>query len=651
MRFSPATIDKAGKQVAEALHGRWMAPVSGYDEPDVALLVGINPPIAYQGTPRGNPTVWLRKQADRGMQLLVIDPRNTETARLAKIHLQPLPGHDAALLAAMLHVVLAEELYDHEFVVEHVAGLDDLRRVVDRFTPESAARDADIGVEELIAAARVFGAARRGYVSVGTGPNMAGPGTLVEYLALCLDTLGGHVARAGDVVRNAATLLPTPVYRAQMSSPKPAVGLNPVLDQTGLTSSIAGPPVAGLSAEMSRRDGRQVRALISCGGNPASAWPDQRAVVDALRGLELLVQVDPWMSNTSRLADYIIAPTMALEVADMSQHLDSMTQLSIGYGLADSYAQYTPAIAEVPPGSEVVEEWRFFFDLARAMGLELEITRPGRDAVKLDMQAPPSTEELLDLLAEGSRVPLNVVRAANGGALYPAPIRHVQPRESGWSGRADLGNALMMLELESTTIMEQAHDPALDLRLIPRRVQHVYNSSAHHAETARGGSANRAHMHPDDLAERGVEAGEEVVVRSAIGQLTVVAAADRHLRRGVVSMTHCYGGLPDEHPGTDPDGANLGLVVGFDHLQPHTGQPVMSNVPVSVTRAAMTEASSVGEGDLAVPAEHRSVDRPDMPGDVGAFGLNTRAPSGSTSSTSRFIPHTNPTWEPDSTTR
>ena len=381
MRFSPNTIDKAGKQVAEALHGRWMVPVSGYDEPEAAVLIGINPPIAYQGAPRGNPSAWLRRQTERGMQLVVIDPRHTEAARLSTLYLQPLPGHDAALLAAMLRVVITEELYDREFVAEHVDGLDDLRRAVDRFTPESVARDADIDAGDLVTAARIIGAARRGYVSVGTGPNMAGPGTLVEYLALCLDTLGGHVAHEGDVVRNAASLLPTPVYRAQMSAPRPAVNVGPVLDRSGLTTSVAGPPVAGLPAEMSRRDGRQVRALISCGGNPASAWPGQRAVVDALRGLELLIQVDPWMSNTSRLADYVIAPTMALEVADMTQHLDGMTQLSIGYGLVDSYAQHTAAVADPPPGSEVVEEWKFFFGLAREMGLELQLPRAGRAAV------------------------------------------------------------------------------------------------------------------------------------------------------------------------------------------------------------------------------------------------------------------------------
>lgn len=598
MRFSPATIDKAGKQVAEALHGRWNALVSGYSDPEVALLLGINPPIAYQGAPRGNPAKWLKQQSDRGMKLVVVDPRNTETARRADIHLPALPGHDAAILAAFLNVILEEDIYDLEFVDRHVSGLDSLRKAVSTFTPETVAAGAGISSDDLTEAARVFGASRKGYVAVGTGPNMSGPGTLVEYLALCLDTVCGHVAREGEVVRNAPSLIPAARYRAQMSPPKKAFGLAPFLSATGLSSSVAGPPIAGLPAEMMRQDDQRVRALISCGGNPASAWPDQRAVVDALSGLDLLVQVDPWMSNTARLADYVIAPTMPLETSDMTQHLDSMTQLTIGYGLADSYAQYTPAVVQPPAGSEVVEDWRFFFDLASAMGLQLVLNRPNKVPVELDMTVPPTNEELLDLMAEGSRVPLDEVRRAEGGELYPTPECTVEPMEPNWEGRADVGNEMMMDELVATPRLDVRQESRFDLRLIPRRAQHVYNASYHHRDTARGGLINRAYLNPEDIADRGLTEGDEVIVRSALGHLTTVLGADRYLRRGVVSMTHSYGGLPDDQHLDRPAGANLGLIVGLDRPQPQTGQPVMSNVPVSVSPANTDAVAAHQSEDL-----------------------------------------------------
>lgn len=577
--FSPATVDKAGKKVAEALHGRWGAPVSGYTDPEVAVLVGINPLVSYQGAPRGNPGRWLRAQAGRGMHLAVIDPRLTETARRADTFLQPRPGHDAALLAALLHVILAEDLHDTGFVTRHVDGVESLRRTVARFDPATVARQAGVDADALVALARRLGSSRRGYVSVGTGPNMAGSGTLVEYLALCLDTLCGHVAREGEPVANAPTLLPAGEYRARMTPPWRGTDLPPRLSAAGLPSSAAGPPIAGLAAEMTAGN---VRALMSCGGNPASAWPGQRAVVSALARLDLLVQIDPFLSNTARLADYVIAPRMPLETAETSQHVDMMTALSIGYGVADSYAQHTGAVVEPPIGSEVVEEWRFFFEVGRAMGLQLELPRPGAAPVALDMDRPPGTEELLDLLTEGSRVPLDAVRATGGGALFPDPQCRVLPAEPGWTGRADVGNPVMMTELAG--LVERSAPAGLDLRLIPRRVQHVFNSSHHHPSTAHGGLDNPAFLHPQDLEERGLAPGDSVLVTSTTGSLRTVVRPDPGLRPGVVSMTHCYGGLPDDDARTTP-GANLGLIVGLDELQPHTGQPVMGDIPVSVVHA------------------------------------------------------------------
>jgi anaerobic selenocysteine-containing dehydrogenase len=190
----------------------------------------------------------------------------------------------------------------------------------------------------------------------------------------------------------------------------------------------------------------------------------------------------------------------------------------------------------------------------------------------------------MDLLAEGSRVPLDEVRAAEGGSRFPDPECRVLPAEPGWTGRADVGNPQMMAEIDA--IGPPPSSAAWrDLRLIPRRVQHVFNSSHHHPSTAHGGMANPAYLHPEDLEDLGLAADDEVVVESAVGQLRTTVRADPGLRRGVVSMTHCYGGLPDDGP-DGPAGTNLGLLVGLENLQPHTGQPVMGNVPVSVKRAS-----------------------------------------------------------------
>src|SRR4029453_1096968 len=124
MAFNSNTIDQPGKALAQALHGAWMAPFQDFASSRVAVLFGINPLVAMSGgIPQGNPGRFLSDALGRGMQLVVIDPRRTETARRATLHLQPRPGHDAAIIAALLRVILREELHDAAFCAENVSGL------------------------------------------------------------------------------------------------------------------------------------------------------------------------------------------------------------------------------------------------------------------------------------------------------------------------------------------------------------------------------------------------------------------------------------------------------------------------------------------------------------------------------------------------
>src|SRR4029077_13069440 len=122
--------------------------------------IGNNPLVshyAWQGSvPPFSPSRRLRDAKARGMRLICVDPRRTMVAQLADIHLQVRPGEDAVLLAAMLRVVLDEQLHDREFCARHVAGLDALHAALAPFTVAYAAHRADVAAADLIAAARLF---------------------------------------------------------------------------------------------------------------------------------------------------------------------------------------------------------------------------------------------------------------------------------------------------------------------------------------------------------------------------------------------------------------------------------------------------------------------------------------------------------------
>src|SRR5690606_34478764 len=103
-----------------------------------------------------NPAEYLKRAVRRGMQLLVVDPRRTETAAMATIHLQPRPGEDATILAGIVRVMLTEGRYDKDFVARHVRGVETLARMVEPFTPEVVAAAADVPVDDFLALARAF---------------------------------------------------------------------------------------------------------------------------------------------------------------------------------------------------------------------------------------------------------------------------------------------------------------------------------------------------------------------------------------------------------------------------------------------------------------------------------------------------------------
>jgi anaerobic selenocysteine-containing dehydrogenase len=342
----------------------------------------------------------------------------------------------------------------------------------------------------------------------------------------------------------------------------------------------------------------RVRVLISCGGNPVTAWPDQDKTVRALRSLDLLVQVDPWMSQTARLADYVIAPKLGLEVPGMSLGHDLVTMSAPTYGCNVPYAQYTPAIVDPPEDADVIEEWEFFYGIARRMRLTLELDSlmglplPGG---ALDMQTTPDSDDVLALMTAGSRISLTEVKRHPHGAVFEDPPQFVEPRDPSCDARLDVGNVDMLddLDLVAARGMLQGRVTGAGprdraFRLVSRRAMHVYNSSYNDVSTNRGRAYNPAFMHPDDLAALGLASGGLAELRSDAGAVIAVVAADANVRRGVLSMSAGFGEVPERDDlmrvGTCVNRL-LSTDVNFDR---YSGQPLMSNVPVDVVPLADT---------------------------------------------------------------
>ena len=604
MRFTNATIDQPGKPIAMALHGKWGAGPQAFADADVCLLVGANTLVSmWGGIPSFNPARRLHEARQRGLQLIVIDPRRTETARKADLHLQCLPGHDPEILAAMIHVIVAEGLHDRDFVAVETEGFNALVAAVAPFTPARVGPVAGVPAEQIAAAARAFARARRGNATSGTGPSMAPHGVLMDYLVLALNTICGRWVRAGEAVPNRGVLFRQFSGVARAEKPRPAGGFGEPLRVRGLADTAAGLPTSALPDEILMSGPGQVRALIVVGGNPLTSWPNATKTRRALESLDLLVVVDPMRSSTAQLAHYVFGPRFGFETPAITFANEGITTYGLSIGYQEPYAQYQPQLVEPPAGSDVLEDWRIFYELGRAM--QLPLAWRGQP---IDMTNPPTTDALLEHFVRRSRVPLAEIKTHPHGALFPDPQPLAEARAPDWPHRLQLANEAMLRELaqvdaecaastsQSSAVAQCVApgagaadsaegadaDAGLDLLLVSRREHATYNSVGHDLPALRRRRPyNPAYLNPDDARRLGLSEGMAVTLETASGQVRAVAHPAEDVRAGVVSMAH----------GFDSRGGSMGAanaatlvddVLGCDAL---SGLPRMSAIPVRVRRA------------------------------------------------------------------
>jgi anaerobic selenocysteine-containing dehydrogenase len=598
MFFSAATIDQPGIMVADAVHGLWLGGRNRLEEADVWLFVGTNPVVSKQFIGE-NPARQLHRAVERGMKLVVIDPRRTETARLAHVHLQPRPNEDACLVAAILHVLLRDGAIDEAFLPENVDGVERLRAAVAPFTPEYAAARADVPLEDLLEAVRVIAGARRGGTGGGTGVSMTSRSSLVSYLLLCINSVRGFWAREGDRVERPNVLLPPNPAPAQAFPPYPAWDVGKKLRIRGLGQSIAGLPTGALAEEILTPGDGQIRALFNAGGSPMMAWPDQRRTQEALADLELFVTTDVWYSPTARAAHYVAATKMTFETPGMTQVTEGIKYHNVAYGFSEPYAQYTPALIEPPVDSDLIEDWQLFYRVGQRLGLAMSwlsvfgsplgYLEAPLEPIPLDMQSEPTTDELFEIMCRGSNIPLAEVKRHPHGHVFEELQRQtVAPRDEHCDTRLDVGNDRLLSELDAIVaddyVAARAGAADRPFLLVPRRENRVINSTGRNIPgLMRGRTYNPAFMHPADLSKLGIEPGDSVEIRSAHDAVVGIAECDHDLRPGVVSMSHGFGRNPSEAEDPRLDGANTNRLLRADvDFDPITGMPRMGAIPVSI---------------------------------------------------------------------
>lgn len=273
-----------------------------FEHAEVAVFVGKNPWMS-QSFPRAR-TVLNEIAKDPARSMIVIDPVITDTAKLADFHLRVRPGTDAWCLSALAAVLVQEDLCDEAFLAEHVTGVAPVRQALAGVDIDEYAQRCGVDVELLRRSARRIASAASVSVFEDLGIQQAPNSTLCSYLNKLLWILTGNFAKRGSQHLHSAF---APLFGAGGVGRTPVTGA-PII--AGLVPSNVVPQ------EILGNHPDRFRAMIVESSNPAHSIADSAAVGEALRALELLVVVDVAMTETARLAHYVLPAASQFEKAE-----------------------------------------------------------------------------------------------------------------------------------------------------------------------------------------------------------------------------------------------------------------------------------------------------------------------------------------------
>jgi anaerobic selenocysteine-containing dehydrogenase len=501
-----------------------------FENAKLILIWGSNPIVS-------NLHLWSRVQEAkrRGAKLVAIDPYESLSAEKCHVHLAPLPGTDAALALGMMHVLIAEDLLDHDYIARYTLGFDALKERVREYPPERVAQITGLPTGDIVSLARDYGSIRPAVIRLNYGMQRHAGGGMAMRTAACLPALvGAWRDPAGGALLSSSGSYP--VNNKALERPD-LIWNNP---RTINMSTIG-------DALLEAKD-PPVRAIYVYNSNPVAVAPESGKVVAGFAREDLFCVVhDVFLTDTADYADIVLPATTQLE------HLDVHSSYGHLYVLANNAA--IAPLGEAKPNTEV------FRRLAARMGFEEACFRESdeeiaRNAFMLDH---PRAQGLDwdKLKAEGWQrlnVPSPFAPFAEGN--FPTP-----------SGKC---------EFYSETLARQGVDPLptytppresvqsnpplaarFPLAIISPPARHALNSSfanlplfVEHEKTP------WLDIHPDDASARGIADGDKVRVFNDRGSMLLTARVSTKPRPGVVVALSIWWRK------LSPDGNNANAVTG-----------------------------------------------------------------------------------------
>ncbi|HUF51731.1 MAG TPA: formate dehydrogenase subunit alpha [Longimicrobiales bacterium] len=486
---------------------------------DCFIIIGANPTVNHPVA-----ATFMKNAVERGAQLILIDPRRTELSRLATHMLQFRPDTDVALLNAMLHTIVEEDLVDHDFVEQRTTGYDELVRTLRPYSPEAMQHLCGVPATQIRAAARMYATSPRSMIFWGMGISQHIHGTDNARCLIALALITGQIGRRGtglhplrgqNNVQGASDMGLIPmVYPDYQSVEDPDVRafFADLWDAPNLD------PKKGLTVVeiMNAAKTKDVRGMYIMGENPAMSDPDVQHARAAMASLDWLVVQDIFLTETAAFADVILPSSAFPEKTGTFTNTDRRVQLG-------------RTAIDMP--ADVRQDLELIQQLARRMGLDWNYHGPAAVWAEIRRAVPSCAGITWERLEREHSV------------TYPCRIEGDPGEEVIFVDSFPTKNGRARIVPADFIHADELPDAEYPFVLITGRVLEHWHTGA---MTRRAGVLDAiepiatASLHPDDMQNLGVAAGDAIALQTRRGRVVATARLDTGIPRGAVFMPFAY---------------------------------------------------------------------------------------------------------------
>ena len=525
-KYTATSVDQLPHHFASLMmFGHYlMFPIPDIDRTDFMLIMGGNPAVS-NGSIMTAPDFSNRLKAikKRGGQVVVIDPRFTETSKISNQHFHIKPGTDAFLLLALIHEVFNQNLTTKGHLENHINGWGTIKEIAKQYPPEKITKIIGIDTEDIRLLARQFATSKRAVCYGRLGLSTQEFGGLCQWLVNVLNCITGNL----DSIGGALFTLPA----------IDIVGMSKMTGKTGsfnkrqsnvhkLPEFTGEFPVATLADEILTPGDNQIKAMVTVAGNPVLSTPNGKRLEEAFESLEFMVAIDIYLNETTKHADIILPTTTGLETPlyDLVFH-----QFAIR-----NTAKYSEALFE--KDDEQRHDWEILKELTTRLSGE---------------ENPANLEQTLDYMLQFSsykepKLSVAELKKHPHGIDFGALKPQLPERLFTADKKVELAHPLFIKDLERLETKLNASrvetSPEFPFSLIGRRHLRSNNSWMHNSERMiKGRERCTLLIHPNDANTLNITDNQKVTVTSNVGQVKLPIEITDTMMKGVVSIPHGWG--------------------------------------------------------------------------------------------------------------